>query len=139
MVSFKEQRFFVLMSFNHFYLWAVFFYVIFKKSLLSSSQRFPPLFSFKNFIISDCTFSSMMHCKLIICSIRSLRFCCCCFGKWIMWLFKTICWKDYFFFFSVELHFALLSKVSWPCIVWIYFWTFPSHPIRSIWLQFHSS
>ena len=47
------------------------FYIIFKKSLLSSSsQRFLPLFSFKNFIISDCTFSSMMRCKLIICSIR---------------------------------------------------------------------
>ena len=65
MVSFKEQRFFVLMNFNHFYLWAVFF-ISSLKTLLSSSQRVPPLFSFKNFIISDCTVSSMTHCKLIM-------------------------------------------------------------------------
>lgn len=110
-MSFKEQKFFSLMNFLKIYLCLdCTFDIISEKSLPSArSQRFLPVFSSRNFTVSDCTFRSVIHFELMV-----------NFG------FRPFVGKIFFLCWTA---FCTFVKSQLTTCVWICFWTLPFHQI----------
>lgn len=129
----RAENFFILMNFNKliFLCMDYIFNIVSKKYLpTSGSQRFSPMFSLGNFIVSNCTFKSVVHIELILCVIlgRGLSGFFCLFCKWIIQLFQKQANFVGKMIFSLLNCFCIFLNIKLALYVWIYFWTLKPIP-----------